>query len=156
MKTVVYQYMTKFAGIVCLCLLALWGTSCESAEDISRSFDMEVPKCIVVNDSLVVEAGTSVTIQVNVSDNVGLSRLELSYGDWYVNEALDLSDTKPQEYTYTATVNVPADAEKEWDEVVYRNDGSSYTIRQVYHQIQLLAYDVNRNKRKTIIYLQVK
>lgn len=156
MKTFIYQHTTKIIGTLFLCLAGLCVISCESAEEISRSFDMEVPTCIVLNDSMAVQAGTSTQIEVQISDNAGLSRVELSYGEWFINEATDLSANKPLSYTYTAKIDIPADAEKEWDEVVYRNDGSSYTIHQVYHQIQLLAYDINQNKRKTIIYLQVK
>jgi len=129
---------------------------CESAEEISRSFDLEVPACKVENDSLAVVAGSMVDLKIQLSDNVGLSKLELAYDAWSVSESLSLEDkANPTSYLYQVSVKVPTTALKSWSETVYRNDGSSYVTTQVYHKLTLKAYDVNGNLRTAYVYIKV-
>ncbi len=137
-------------------MLAFAFASCESAEEISRSFDLEVPVCKVQNDSAVVAAGSVVNVNVQLSDNVGLSKLEFSYDAWTIGESLSFSEQgNPKSYLYQTTVQVPATALTSWSETVYRNDGSSYSMTQMYHKLTLKVYDVNANVRTSYIYLKV-
>lgn len=129
---------------------------CESAEDISRSFDMEVPTCKVQNDSSVVAAGSTVDLKIQLSDNVGLSKIEFAYDAWTVSESVNLADQgNPKSYLYQVSVKVPVTALVSWSETVYRNDGSSYVTTQLYHKLTLKAYDVNGNLRTTYVYIKI-
>lgn len=129
---------------------------CESAEEISRSFDLEVPTCKVEKDSSIVTAGSTVDLKVQVTDNAGLSKLEFSYDPWAVSESVNLADLgSPKSYLYQVTVKVPTTALTSWSETVYRNDGSSYVITQFYHKLTLKAYDVNGNLRTSYTYIKV-
>lgn len=127
----------------------------QSAEDISYGFDHEVPQYKVLTDSLVVDPLQGVTLIVEVSDNVGLKRLEFSYSDWKLMEAHNISDS-PRKLTFETSIHIPIDAEKVWQEKVTQNDGTIVTITQTYHRLTLLATDVNQNVRRIPIYIKVR
>ena len=144
------------------CLLLV---SCDSAEQISNGFDHEVPKCIIKNDSITASRGEKIEIEIEVSDNIALNKMELSYGEWSLSNVIKLDNETTKKYTYTYELEIPQDAkavtlvdgkEVGWQEVVYRNDGSSYYINQLYHKISFNATDVNLNVRNTTIYLKIK
>jgi hypothetical protein len=146
----------KLLIIIVQLFLVFVFASCESAEEISRSFDLEVPTCKVQNDSSVVAAGSTVDLKVQLSDNVGLSKLEFAYDAWTVSESVNLVDQgSPKSYLYQVTIKVPATALTSWFETVYRNDGSSYVTTQVYHKLTLKVYDVNGNMRTAYVYIKV-
>lgn len=146
----------KLLIIIGQLLLVFVFASCESAEDISRSFDLEVPTYKVQNDSSVVVAGSVVDLKIQLSDNVGLSKLEFSYDAWAVSESVSLLDQgNPKSYLYQIAVKVPTTALTSWSETVYRNDGSSYVVTQLYHKLSLKVYDVNGNVRIAYVYIKV-
>ena len=129
---------------------------CQSSEDISRSYDMEVPTCKVQNDSAAVVAGSTVELNIRLSDNAGLSKVEFAYDAWSISESVNLADQgNPTLYQYKVSVKVPTTALKSWSETVYRNDGSSYVTTQAYHKLVLKVYDVNGNVRIAYTYLKV-
>ncbi|MDR0541239.1 MAG: hypothetical protein LBH19_03390 [Dysgonamonadaceae bacterium] len=138
-----------------LLLFALY--ACENAEDISNKMDHEVPYCKVLTDSLAVLAGQSASIQVEVSDNAGLDKMVLSYGNWMLRESISLKElNNPKSYRFETTVKVPEDAAKEWMEEVIMNTGASYTITQYYHKLVLEATDINMNVRNIPVYIKVE
>lgn len=142
--------------IIPFVIILLIISSCETTEDILNSIDHEVPNIEFVQDSLVVNAGASVSISATVEDESGIERVEFSYGNWRINEIQDLSDQASSEtYEFTTEIIVPVDAEKEWEEDKYFNDASSIKIIQQYHRLELKAWDKNRNERKSIIYIKV-
>lgn len=142
--------------IIPFVIILLIISSCETTEDILNSIDHEVPTIEFAQDSLVVNAGASVSISATVEDESGIERVEFSYGNWRINEIQDLSDQASSEtYEFTTEIIVPVDAEKEWEEDKYFNDASSIKIIQQYHRLELKAWDKNRNERKSIIYIKV-
>lgn len=139
-----------------ICFISLVFTACgDNAEEISLGFDHEVPSYKVLTDSLSVDPLQQVELKVEVSDNEGLKRLVFSYGDWTINQAMDLEGT-PKSYTFTTALTIPQDAEKEWEEEIQRHDGTYYTITQNYHKLTLVATDINMNARTIPIYIKVK
>ena len=142
--------------IIPFAIILLVLSSCETTEDILNSIDHEVPSINFDQDSLVVNAGESVSISATIEDESGIERLEFSYGDWRINEITDLSDqTSTEIYEFTTEVMVPDDAVKEWEEDKYFNDASSIKVIQQYHRLELKAWDKNRNERKGIVYIKV-
>ncbi len=130
--------------------------SCESTEDILNSIDHEVPSIEFDNDSIVVNAGESISISATIGDESGIERLEFSYGDWRINEITDLNEVETGElYEFTTEVLVPVDAVKEWEEDKYFNDATSIKIIQQYHPLELKAWDKNRNVKKACVYIKV-
>ena len=130
--------------------------SCESTEDILNSIDHEVPSVEFGEDSIVVNAGGSISISATIGDESGIERLEFSYGDWRINEITDLNDIETGElYEFTTEVFVPVDAVKEWEEDKYFNDATSIKIIQQYHPLELKAWDKNRNEKKAYVYIKV-
>jgi hypothetical protein len=152
-----YKYinMSKivFAIIV---LFSLVFSACETSEDISFGMDHETPSGQVMTDSLRVLAGQTRGIQVIVSDNAGLSKLVFSYSDWTIRESVSLAEWNyPLSYIFETTITVPEDALEEWEEEVVLNDGSTKTIIQRYHKLNLEATDVNMNVRNIPVYIRV-
>jgi len=142
--------------IIFVILAALSFYACQTSEDISFALDHETPSCRVLTDSLQVQAGQTVEIKVEVSDNSGLNKVVFSYGDWIIRESISLADVDfPQNYTFQTSIVIPADAAKEWQEEVILNDGSKKTITQHYHKLLLQATDVNMNTRNIPVYVQV-
>jgi hypothetical protein len=142
--------------IISFVIILLVISSCETTDDILNSIDHEVPTIDFGQDSLTVDAGASVFITATIEDESGIERIEFSYGNWRINEILDLSDQASTEiYEFTSEVTVPVDAVKEWEEDKYFNDGSSIKIIQKYHRLELKAWDKNRNEKKGIVYIKV-
>ena len=142
--------------IIPFAIILLVLSSCETTEDILNSIDHEVPSIILDQDSLVVNAGESVSISATIEDESGIERVEFSYGDWMINEIKDLSDqTSTEIYEFSTEIMVPADAVKEWEEDKYFNDASSIKVIQQFHRLELKAWDKNRNERKGILYIKV-
>ncbi len=142
--------------IIPFAIILLVLSSCETTEDILNSIDHEVPSIILDQDSLVVNAGESVSISATIEDESGIERVEFSYGDWMINEIKDLSDqTSTEIYEFSTEIMVPADAVKEWEEDKYFNDASSIKVMQQFHRLELKTWDKNRNERKGIVYIKV-
>ena len=142
--------------IIPFVIILLVISSCETTDDILNSIDHEVPTIDFGQDSLTVDAGASVSISATIEDESGIERIEFSYGNWRINEILDLSDqTSTEIYEFTTEVTVPVDAVKEWEEDKYFNDASSIKIIQEYHRLELKAWDKNRNEKKGIVYIKV-
>lgn len=140
-----------------MALLAGLFYACETAEDLSKRLDHEVPFCKVLTDSLIVYAGQSIEIKVDVSDNAGLDKLVFSYENWFLRETVSLRELNyPKSYRFETRLVIPDDAEKEWEEEVITNTGASYKITQCYHKLNLEATDINMNVRNIPIYIQVK
>ena len=96
--------------------------ACETSEEISMGFDHEVPTYKVLTDSLLVQAGQTVELKVEVTDNAGLKKLVFSYGNWFLFESITLDESgNPKSYVFETSITVPDDAEKQWNEVI-RND----------------------------------
>jgi hypothetical protein len=142
--------------IISFVIILLVISSCETTDDILNSIDHEVPTIDFGQDSLTVDAGASVIITATIEDESGIERIEFSYGNWRINEIVDLSDQASTEiYEFTSEVTVPVDAVKEWEEDKYFNDGSSIKIIQKYHRLELKAWDKYRNQKKSIVYIKV-
>jgi hypothetical protein len=113
--------------------------------------------------TLTVAKGSTVGISVVISDNVALKTAELSYANWLFSKYINFTNPegdiplKPQSYTFTAQVAVPADAvSTPWLESYYFNDGSSMKITQSYHKMVLTVTDVNMNVRIMPIFVKVE
>ncbi|TSA37634.1 MAG: hypothetical protein D4R64_05425 [Porphyromonadaceae bacterium] len=146
----------KIAWIV-VSLSVLLLTACESTEDVLNSIDHTVPSVQFNPDTLEVTAGENVTLNAVVEDESGLQRIEFTYGDWRINEIIDLSDdSNTVTYPFSLDIKVPADALKEWEENSYFNDGSSIKIIQQYHKLALSAWDKNKNLNTSYCYVKVK
>lgn len=131
--------------------------SCESTDDILESIDHKVPDIQFMPDSIEVDAGETFTVEALVEDESGIERLVFSYGNWRINQIVDLSgETVSGSYTFSTEVTVPGDALTSWEEEKYFNDASSITIIQQYHALELTAWDVNRNERKSYMYVKVR
>jgi hypothetical protein len=138
-------------------LSALMFYACETAEDISLGMDHEVPSYQVLTDSLVVHPGQTVEIKVNVTDNAGLSKLVFAYGNWLLRESVTLDELNyPLSYSFTTSLTIPEDAEKEWEEDFVQNNGATLKIVQQYHKLILEATDVNKNVRNIPVYIKVE
>jgi hypothetical protein len=136
---------------------ALLLTACESTDAVLAKIDHTVPSFTFSPDTLEVDAGAELTLTAVVGDESGLQRIEFAYGDWRINEIIDLSnDPGAFSYPFSLVVRVPADAKKEWEESAYFNDGSSIKIIQRYHKLAITAWDKNRNLNKTYWYIKVK
>jgi len=130
--------------------------ACESTEDILKKTDHTVPAIVFMPDTLDVKAGSAFMVHASIEDQSGLQRLEFSYGDWRINQIVDLSEESGNEsYLFDAEFTVPADAKLEWEENLYFNDASSIKIKQQYHRLTLSAWDKNRNLGKGIVYVRV-
>lgn len=141
--------------VVLLSILLL--TACESTDDVLKRIDHTVPSVQFSPDTLEVTAGENVTLNAVVEDESGLQRIEFTYGDWRINEIIDLSDdSNTVTYPFSLDIKVPADALKEWEEDLYFNDGSSIKIIQQYHKLTLSAWDKNRNLNKSCCFVKVK
>ena len=113
--------------------------------------------------TVVATKGSTIDISVEISDNVALKTAELSYPNWlfskYINFANPEGDIplKPQRYTFTAQVEVPATAiTVPWLESYYFNDGSSMKISVAYHKLLLTVVDINMNSRVIPIFVKVE
>lgn len=135
-------------------LAVLLPFGCESAEDISYNMDHEVPMVVFSLESSEVERGVQHQIQIEVSDNVGLKSVDISYPDWNFQYSKKLNGEV--RFTEMLSIDVPEDALLEWEEVKYRNDGSSYSEIERYHRFTVVSYDVNQNKRTSYFYMKVK
>lgn len=131
-------------------------TACESTDDAMNKIDHTVPSVMFNQDTVEVTAGENLAVRAVVEDESGIQRIELTYGDWRINNIVDLTDENSVSYPFTLDITVPSDAIKEWEESRYFNDGSSIKIRQQYHKIALSAWDKNRNLRKAYLYVKVK
>lgn len=132
-------------------------TACESTEDILESIDHEVPDIQFLSDSIEVSIGDIFTVEALVEDESGIERMVFSYGNWRINEIVDLAEEPALDpYTFTTEVAVPEDALKEWEEEKYFNDASSIVVIQQYHALELTAWDTNRNERKAYMYVKVE
>lgn len=156
------NFLKYIISVLTFCFILI---SCDSAENISNGFDHEVPKCIIKNDSITASKGDKIEIEIEVSDNAGLSKMELSYGEWRLSNIVKLDNEAIKKYTYTYELEIPEYAktvtvvdgnEIGWQEVEYRNDGSSYYINQLYHKINFNATDINLNVRNSSIYIKVR
>lgn len=135
-------------------IVALLSACGETAEDISYGMDHETPSYKVLNDSAVVSPLQEVQLEIEVSDNAGLKKVIFAYGDWNLNEVIEL-DGSPATYVYKKTITIPADAAKEWVESVKENDGTIVEIDQTYHKLTLTATDINMNVKIIPIYIKV-
>ena len=132
-------------------------SACESTDDILERIDHTVPDIHFTKDSVVVNAGDILSVEALIEDESGIERIEFSYGNWRINEIVDLAgETGTETYTFTADISVPVDAALEWEEEFYYNDASSITIIQQYHKLALSVWDKNRNLRKAFLYVKVK
>lgn len=147
--------MKKIKYVILLTISIFLASCIESAEDRSLSLDHKVPSYKVLTDSLLVNKSDSVEIKVKVSDESGLSQVLFSYGDWLINEKINLA-LSPKEYLFQTKIKIPADAETEWQETITANDGTSKTITQHYHKLQLYATDVFLNVRIIPVYIRVQ
>lgn len=117
----------------------------------------------VVLPTVSATSGTSITMSVVISDNVGIKTAELAYSTWLVSKYINFSNPegdiplKPKSYTFTATIGVPASAIKTpWIETFTFNDGSTLKISQSYHKLTLTVIDVNMNKRIVPVFVKVQ
>lgn len=131
--------------------------ACESTDDILNNLDHSVPSVQFNPDTLEVDAGGTVTINAVAEDESGVQRIEFTYGDWVINEIVDLTNEETQvSYAFSTEITVPAEALKEWKENKYFNDGTSIEITQQYHKLGLSCWDKNRNLKKEYVYIKVK
>jgi hypothetical protein len=138
-------------------LSVLLFSACESTDDVLNKIDHIVPVVKFTSDTLDVTAGDKVTINASVEDESGIQRVEFSYGDWRINQIIDLTkEANTTSYPFTLEITVPADAAKEWEESLYFNDASSIKIIQQYHKLALSAWDRNRNLVKGYVFIRVK
>lgn len=132
-------------------------TACESTEDILERIDHTVPSVLFTPDTVEVAAGATVRVNALIEDESGIQRIEFTYGDWRINQIIDLSkESGNYSYQFSTDIQVPADAKKEWEENLYFNDASSIKIIQKYHKLILSAWDKNRNLVKSYFYVRVK
>jgi len=142
---------------IAACLSIFLATACESTDNVLNKIDHTVPSVLFSQDTLEVTAGEKITVQAVIADESGIQRMEFSYGDWRINQIIDLKDsTLTTSYPFSLEITVPVDAAKQWEESKYFNDGSSIKITQQYHQLILSAWDNNRNLRKGILYVKVR
>jgi len=137
-------------------LLSLSFFSCgESAEEISLAYDHEVPKYHVVTDSLLVVPLQEIDLKVEISDNEGLKKIVLTYGNWGINKVSDLEEN-PKNYTFETRITIPENAEKEWKEQITKNDGTIISVEETYHKLIITATDINMNVRNIPVYLRIQ
>lgn len=141
---IVYRLLTV------VMLLAFCG--CESAEDISFGLDHTVPTITFSQDRGEAARNQTYEIEILVTDEAGLASVDVSYVDWSYQYSKKF--TGETSYSEKLAIEVPADALLEWEEVKYRNDGSTYTELETYHKFTVVAYDVNQNKRTSYFYLR--
>lgn len=147
--------MKYIYNILLMCAMTVFCYSCESADDISKESDHEVPQYEVLTDYLEVPRGQSVTLKVNVSDNEGLSQMVFSYGSWAISEKIYV-ENNAKSYSFERTIEVPADAAIEWNESLIENDGTEVPFIQKYHKLTLTVTDINMNVRVIPIHISVK
>ncbi len=133
-------------------VMALFLWSCESAEEISFGLDHTVPVITFSQDRGEAARNQTYEIEIFVSDESGLASVDVSYTEWSFQFSKKLSGEKA--YSEKLQIEVPSDALLQWEEVKYRNDGSSYTETEMYHKFTVVAYDVNQNKRTSYFYLK--
>lgn len=138
--------------LMVMSLVALW--SCESAEDISFGLDHTVPTITFSQEKGEAARNQTYEIEIFVSDEAGLASVDVSYTEWSFQFSKKLAGEKT--FTEKLQIEVPADALLEWEEVKYRNDGSTYTEMETYHKFTVVAYDVNQNKRTSYFYLKAR
>lgn len=143
--------MNIFSKLLSLLVLVSF-ISCESAEDISFGLDHKVPEITFSSEKTEVKRGEQTSIDIFVSDEAGLSSVDVSYSGWGVQSSKKLDGQV--DYSETLTIEVPSDALLEWEETKYRNDGSAYTEIETYHKFTVTATDVNLNKRKSYFYIK--
>jgi len=145
----------KLFLILIFCPVLLF-QACETTDDTLNSLDHTVPAIEFVPDTLEVAAGGSLTINAVVKDESGIQRIEFSYGDWRINEIVDLiPESYPKSYSFSTQINVPSDAKTQWEEDKFFNDGTSIKIIQRYHKLSLSTWDKNRNLKKDYVYVKV-
>lgn len=138
-------------------LLLVVPTACESTDDILNRIDHTVPSVLFNPDTLEVNAGGSLTINALVEDESGIQRIEFTYGDWRINNIIDLTgETGTGSYPFSLDITVPENALKQWEESLYFNDGTSIKVTQEYHRLLLSAWDKNRNLQKSYVYVRVR
>ncbi len=147
--------MRSFLAIITI--LLFFAVSCETPEDILNNLDHQVPEITFTTDTLVIAAGANATATVTVEDEAGIDRIEFSYGSWQINQIFNLSEEgSPDSHTLNLEFTIPLDAETQWDETLYFNDGSSIVILQQYHKLLLNSWDVNRNMNTAILYVKIE
>ncbi len=146
-----YVYML-FATVAFAASLQSCGST---AEDISFGYDHVVPQSKVLTDSIVAKPTQTIDVKIEVTDNVGLQKLVLTYPDWGISQVVDLTDT-PKNYLFEASVEVPSYAIKQWEETITEKDGTVRTIVQTYHPLVIVATDVNMNQSSTRISVKVE
>lgn len=148
-----WTIMKNIINILLLSVTFLLG-ACESAEDISFGFDHSVPEIVFENDSVTVSPGSGLALNLKIMDNVGVASWELSYPNWNFRKFGKVEGVK--ECGLSETIVIPDDAKLEWEEVKYRNDGSTYIATEIYHRIVVVATDVNLNKRTSYLYVRIR
>lgn len=143
--------------LICIVFSVCILQACESTGDTLSTLDHTVPSVQFNPDTIEVIAGESVSVNAALGDESGIQRIEFAYGNWRINEIVDLTkDSFPVTYTFSTRITVPADALKEWQEDKYFNDGTSLKILQQYHKLALSGWDINRNVNKGYVYVKVK
>lgn len=145
-KKIIYALVVSIVALVSACG--------ETAEEISYGMDHELPSYKVLNDSSVVSPLQEVQLEIEVSDKAGLKKVVFAYGDWNLNEVVELEGS-PVTYVYKKTITVPQNAVKEWTESVKENDGTIIEVGQTYHKLTLTATDMNMNVKLIPIYIKV-
>jgi hypothetical protein len=147
--------MRRFFLIITILLFIAF--SCETPEDILKNLDHKVPKITFQTDTLVIAAGVNATALVSVEDESGIDRIEFSYGAWQINQVFSLSEEgSPELHSVSIEFTVPLNAETQWEEILYFNDGSSILILQQYHKLLVKSWDVNRNMNTGILYVKIE
>jgi hypothetical protein len=147
--------MRSFYSIITILLFI--AVSCETPEDILNNLDHQVPEITFETDTLVIAAGANGNARVTVEDEAGVERIEFSYGAWQINQIFNLSEEgNPASHSVDLEFTVPVDAETQWDETFYFNDGSSIEILQQYHKLLVNSWDVNRNMNTAILYVKIE
>jgi len=147
--------MKKILLLVILPAIVLF--ACETPEDIFDTIDHTLPAVVFSPDTLVTTAGNTIKVKAEISDESGIQRIEFSYGNWRVNEIINLKEAgNPKTYTFEKDIAVPTDVLKQWEENQYYNDGSSLKIMQHYHKLTLTTWDMNRNMRKGWVWVRVE
>jgi hypothetical protein len=147
--------MKSFLAIITILLFI--ALSCETPEDILKNLDHKVPEISFDTDTLVIAAGANATALVMVKDESGIDRIEFSYGAWQINQVFNLSEEgSPESHSVSIEFTVPLNAETQWEEILYFNDGSSIVILQQYHKLLVKSWDVNRNMNTGILYVKIE
>lgn len=113
--------------------------------------------------TLTASKGSTVKLNVTISDNVALKTLEFAYSSWLVSKYINFSNPEgdipknPTSYAYTTEFVVPADAvSTPWIETFNYNDGSAIKITQPYHKMTLTIVDINMNKKIIPVYIKIQ